>query len=343
MSRQINQPINQVKLTNVAVVRFNKGGKRFEIACYKNKVLDYRSGLETDLSEVLQSDRIFTNVSKGQFAKAAELEKAFGTRNQEEIAKIILEQSDKQQSNLQVSDLERAQSIKDTLSQIATWVAANCVHSDGSDRPFTPSQIRHALGKCYTAHLQKSVKKQCLDAVKHLKTVIPIERAKMEIQLQYAQDRDDLVESALQTLPHKMVRRCSSDSMNKAVVQVDPSLYRDLGEIMTRVDGALEILEQVVMSKEGDIDLEQQVDIKNTRQQEQQSPKLGKDGDTKTAAQDPGDPDEQDSDVDDLVEKLQSIREQGVPGCGVARNEKDDDDDKDLPLPSTRMEQKKNR
>ena len=36
-------PVNQVKLTNVAVVRLKKGGKRFEVACYKNKINDYRS------------------------------------------------------------------------------------------------------------------------------------------------------------------------------------------------------------------------------------------------------------------------------------------------------------
>lgn len=36
-------PLNQVKLTNVSLVRYKKHGKRFEIACYKNKVLDYRN------------------------------------------------------------------------------------------------------------------------------------------------------------------------------------------------------------------------------------------------------------------------------------------------------------
>lgn len=35
-------PVNQVRLTNVAVVRLKKGGKRFEIACYKNKVVSWR-------------------------------------------------------------------------------------------------------------------------------------------------------------------------------------------------------------------------------------------------------------------------------------------------------------
>ena len=27
-------PLNQIKLTNVSVVRLKKGGKRFELACY---------------------------------------------------------------------------------------------------------------------------------------------------------------------------------------------------------------------------------------------------------------------------------------------------------------------
>ncbi len=63
MSRQITQPVNQVRLTNVAIVRMSIHGKRFELACYRNKLLNYRQGVETDLSEVLQTDRIFTNVS----------------------------------------------------------------------------------------------------------------------------------------------------------------------------------------------------------------------------------------------------------------------------------------
>ena len=41
MSR-IKTPTNQKLLTNVAVVRMKKCGKRFEIACYKNKVLSWR-------------------------------------------------------------------------------------------------------------------------------------------------------------------------------------------------------------------------------------------------------------------------------------------------------------
>lgn len=36
-------PVNQVKLTNVSIVRLKKGGKRFELACYPNKVIEWRN------------------------------------------------------------------------------------------------------------------------------------------------------------------------------------------------------------------------------------------------------------------------------------------------------------
>ncbi|KAF4359088.1 hypothetical protein F8388_005197, partial [Cannabis sativa] len=43
MSEILVQPVGQKRLTNVVVVRLKKHGNRFEVACYKNKVLSWRS------------------------------------------------------------------------------------------------------------------------------------------------------------------------------------------------------------------------------------------------------------------------------------------------------------
>jgi len=40
---------------------------------------------ETDIDEVLQTDVVFINVSKGQVAKVDDLQRAFGTDNQKDI------------------------------------------------------------------------------------------------------------------------------------------------------------------------------------------------------------------------------------------------------------------
>lgn len=99
---RISQPVNQVRLTNVAIVKLKHKGKRFEIACYKNKVVNWRNEVEKDLDEVLQTDSIFTNVSKGILAKNKDLQQVFGMIDQEAICRLILDKGE-----LQVSEHER--------------------------------------------------------------------------------------------------------------------------------------------------------------------------------------------------------------------------------------------
>lgn len=52
----IQQPVGQKLLTNVAIVKLKKGGKQFEIACYRNKIASWRGGQETDIAEVIHTD-----------------------------------------------------------------------------------------------------------------------------------------------------------------------------------------------------------------------------------------------------------------------------------------------
>lgn len=52
----LKQPSTNVKMTNVATIRYKINNKNFEIACYRNKVLNWRNGVENDVSEVLQTD-----------------------------------------------------------------------------------------------------------------------------------------------------------------------------------------------------------------------------------------------------------------------------------------------
>ena len=87
---KIFTPSNRIQLTNVAIVRLKKAGTRFEIACYKNKVISWRNKVDTNLDDVLQSYSIFTNVSKGQVAKKEDLVKAFGTEDEQKICLEVI-------------------------------------------------------------------------------------------------------------------------------------------------------------------------------------------------------------------------------------------------------------
>ena len=140
MSRQINQPSNQIKLTNVSLVRLKKGKKRFEIACYKNKVLEWRSGIETDLDNVLQIPNVFLNVSKGQTAPTADLAKAFGA--DKPVDAIVLEILNK--GELQVGEKERAAQLERVHNEVLGIVASKLV-DPRTKRVYTTGMIDKAL------------------------------------------------------------------------------------------------------------------------------------------------------------------------------------------------------
>jgi ribosome maturation protein SDO1 len=115
------------------------GKKRFEIACYKNKVLEYRNRIETDLSNVLQIENVFLNVSKGQVAPKADLEKAFPKKPLEAIIIDILENGE-----LQVGEKERNAELERTKNEVIDIVAGKLVDPK-TKRVYTSGMIEKAL------------------------------------------------------------------------------------------------------------------------------------------------------------------------------------------------------
>ncbi|KAI9904658.1 hypothetical protein N3K66_001187 [Trichothecium roseum] len=140
MSRQIQQPSNQIRLTNVSLVRLKKGKKRFEIACYKNKVLEWRSGIETDLDNVLQIPNVFLNVSKGQTAPREDLDKAFGKgKSTDDVILEILKKGEQQ-----VGEKERAAQTERVHNEVIGIVASKLV-DPRTKRVYTFGMIEKAL------------------------------------------------------------------------------------------------------------------------------------------------------------------------------------------------------
>lgn len=66
------------------------------------QVGEWRKGTEKDLDNVLQIQSVYTNVSKGQLAGAADLEAAFGSNDTMKIIIQILEKGE-----LQIGEKER--------------------------------------------------------------------------------------------------------------------------------------------------------------------------------------------------------------------------------------------
>lgn len=72
-----------------------------QLCAQKFVLFDFR---ETDIDEVLQTHTVFTNVSKGEVAKAGDLKKIFGTDNQSEICLEVRKRNLKFQLKLCVNN-----------------------------------------------------------------------------------------------------------------------------------------------------------------------------------------------------------------------------------------------
>lgn len=121
-------------------MRLKKGKKRFEIACYKNKVLEWRNGTEKDLDNVLQIPQVFFNVSKGQTVPGAELAKAFG--KDISVDDAVLEILNK--GELQVGEKERHAELERMHAEVVDIVAGKLVDPK-TRRVYTPGMIEKAL------------------------------------------------------------------------------------------------------------------------------------------------------------------------------------------------------
>jgi ribosome maturation protein SDO1 len=224
----INQPSNQIKFTNVSIVRLKKGNtddatepsttkavltssvliigkKRFELACYKNKLLEYRSGAEKDLDNVLQVPTVFLSVSKAQTAPSAELTKAFGADTpRDEILQEILRKGE-----VQVGERERKDALERVEKEVLDIVSGRLVDPN-TKRVYTSGMISKALDQLLSASGQqqsgeangageeqpkkpmwsgvssnRSAKSQALDAMKALIAwqPIPVMRARMRLRV----------------------------------------------------------------------------------------------------------------------------------------------------------------
>ena len=230
---QLALPTGIKKLTNIAVVRLKKAGVRFEIACYKNTVVAWRDGFEKDIDNVLQTTQVYGNVSKGIMAKEEDLTKAFGTKDEGLITKIILNSGE-----LQVSEKERKNEYDVLFRDVVTVLVEKCVNPS-TNRPYPPGMIERALKEIhFSVDPMRSAKQQALQSIEKLKKVFPIKRAAMRFKFVVDDEFfDDTVAflsggDVLDAVIEKQVRNAANTSTSDAgkqseiVCTADPSAYR---------------------------------------------------------------------------------------------------------------------
>jgi len=227
-----------------------KGGKRFEIACYKNKVGEFRSGIEKDVDEVLQISSVFTNVSKGAVAPTSELQKAFNTTSIPDIVKEILTKGE-----LQVGEKERNHQLGNLWKEIASLVAEKCVDPN-TGRPVSVGMVEKGMTEVgFNVRADKSAKIQALEAIKILSSSssLSIQRARMRVRLTMPTKDGKRLKEKVLGLAETVEEDDMGSSEWEVIMAIDPSAFRTLNELLeaeTKGKGRLESLGTIGVTKE---------------------------------------------------------------------------------------------
>ncbi|KAH7960311.1 hypothetical protein HPB49_018602 [Dermacentor silvarum] len=215
--------------SHVAIVRMKKCGKRFEIACYQNKVEAWRNNVEKDIDEVLQMHTVYTNVAKGQAAKTEDLVNCFGSEDQTEICKEILAKGE-----LQVSEKERHCQLESNYRDIATMVANMCVNLE-TKRPYPVAIIEKSMKEVhFSVRPNKSTKQQALEAIHQLKDIMPLQWTQMKLRVVLPQGK--AIRSRLEALASsvEMATIQGDTGTLEMVFLTDPGNFQQVDELVSK-------------------------------------------------------------------------------------------------------------
>jgi len=242
-SKRIKTPVNQKRFTNVVVVRHKTTGKRFEIACYPNKVEEWRRKVETDINEVVQSTNIYVNVQQGKVAHADALEEAYDTTDKDKIVRIILEKGE-----IQISKQERQEETETLFKDVATFIVEKCVHAE-TKQALTLGVVERAMREVgVSLNPNKPAKQQALKVIHLLqeKSSLPIERAKMQLQFSVPKEKSEDLKKALAACITEIQSESTEGTNSVIVILMEPLHFREVDQAIKTAGGRTDVLQHVV-------------------------------------------------------------------------------------------------
>lgn len=225
---------------NYTIARINIGGENFEIIVKPDPAFAFRSGKSISISDILVIDEVFVDASKGLRASEKKLKEAFGTTDPLEIAKIILKRG-----TLQLTAQQRRQLIEEKRRQIIDFISRNAV-DPRTKLPHPPARIEQALEQVgFSVDPFKSVEEQANEAIKAIRTILPISVEKVSIAVKIPPEYAGRVYGALKSFGTIKSENWLSDGSLSVILEMPAGLYgpflEKMGE-MTRGNIEVKIL-----------------------------------------------------------------------------------------------------
>lgn len=162
----------------ITTARYSVGDEKFEILVKPDLALKFKQGKPVSLSEILVSEEIYSDASKGLRVSEEKLKKVFQTTDPIKVAKVILEKGE-----LLITAEQRRKMIEDKKKQIISLIAKNYVDPK-TNLPHPPTRIEQAMAQAkVTVDPFKDAEEQAKVIVEKLRSIIPLKTGNIKLKI----------------------------------------------------------------------------------------------------------------------------------------------------------------
>lgn len=217
-----------ISLEKAVIAKMTKGGLRFEIFVDPVKSMDFKCGREVAVEDLIASEEIFEDSSKGLRASGANLNKTFGTNDIKKIAFVILKDGE-----VQITTEQRRQMLEEKTKAIASIISKRGVNPQ-SGLPHPADRILRAMEQSKVRiELEKRTEDQIDGVLEKIKSVIPIKFEKMQIAIKIPSSFAGKSASVVRSLGTLLKEEWASDGSYIGLLEIPSGLQQ---EVYTRLN-----------------------------------------------------------------------------------------------------------
>jgi ribosome maturation protein SDO1 len=160
-----------ISLDEAVTARLESHGTRFEVLVDPDAALAIKRGeFDGDLEDVIATEDVYENASRGDRPAENDLEDVFETTESLEIIPEVIRRGE-----IQITAEQRREMQEQKHKQLVNQIARNAVNPQMDDAPHPPDRIENALEQAgFQVDPMEPVEEQVDDALEALRPVIPI-------------------------------------------------------------------------------------------------------------------------------------------------------------------------
>ncbi len=235
----------RVDLGDAAIARLDTHGHRFELIVDPKLAWNFKQGEEVDVREILQGETVFEDALRSKKAPIETLEDAFGTTDELEVARIILEKG-----SLQLTTEQRREMVEKRRRQVIDIIVRNSINPK-TGLPHPPTRIESAMNEAHVViDSTRTAEEQARDVVKALQPIIPIRMEIQQVAIKVPPDFAPKAYGIVEQQGHIAKDEWQKDGSWIAIVEVPAGLRGELIEALnnlTRGRAEIKILKKETM------------------------------------------------------------------------------------------------